>query len=153
MLRFFFYGEDFSILIEFDNPESLRIINVVTKDSGFTIFRSLRCSLQDMAEPITIVNVISQHHCAGLVTNELLTDQESLGKAIRRWLNLVGQMNSELTPVSKKPLEIGKILWCRDEKNISYPCQHKRRQRIIHHRFIVSAGQSFLYHTSLVQYS
>ena len=84
MLGLLFNRDDPALLVEFDDAESLRIIDVVAENGRPLLFLGfLLRFLQKAGEAMAIEDVVAQNHRAGFIADELFTQDEGLCQAIR----------------------------------------------------------------------
>ena len=144
MFRFLFDRDGFTVVVEFYDTESLRIIYIVSEySSAFAGFCILYSSLKSLLQSMSCENVITQHHGNCVIADEFLADDKCLRKSVRAWLYGIGKMNAELMSVTQKFLETRGILWCGDDQDIADACIHQYRHWIVDHRFVVDRQKLF----------
>ena len=87
VLRLLLDGDGLSVLVEGDDTETLRIIDIVAEDgrAGF-----LRCGLAEcLLEAVAREDVVSEDHRDRIVTDEVCAQDEGLCESIRGWLYLI----------------------------------------------------------------
>ncbi len=94
-------------------------------------------------QAISVENVIAQDQGAGLATDELLADDESLGQTIGAWLLGISESHAVARAVTQQALEVGKVGRCGDDQDVADAGQHEGRQRIVDHRLVVDRQQLF----------
>lgn len=57
---------------------------------------------QQLGEIVTLINVVAQHQCAGVLFHEILADDEGLGQAIRAGLNGILNVHAQLAAVTQQ---------------------------------------------------
>ena len=83
--------EGFTTFIKLHHTKAFRVIDIVTKDSGAAILLCvMHGGTQQLAKAVTIEDVVTQHHGAGIVPDEWLTQQKRLCQTIRTGLNFIG---------------------------------------------------------------
>ena len=143
---------DMPIIIKLHDTETLRIVDVITEHGCLTILCCLNSLFQMVAQTGTVEDVVAEHHCARLITDELLTERKCLRQTIWRWLHLVRQIDTVAAAISEQTLEIRQISRCRDDQNIANSGQHQRGKRIINHRLVVNRQQLLArYHGQRIQ--
>ena len=85
---------------------------------------------------MTVENVVAQHQCGGLVTQEGLANQEGLGQAIRAGLDGVLQVEPPLAAVAQKLLEARRILRGADDEYVTHTRQHECAERVVDHGLV-----------------
>ena len=142
MLGLLLDGDGIVILVELDHAKALRIIDVIAKDRGALAVLGARNRASELlAKAVAVEDVVTEHERAGLSGAELLADDERLGKAVRRRLHLVGQMDAELAAITQKTLEIGEVGRRGDDENVANARHHERGERIVDHRLVVDRQQ------------
>ena len=87
VLRLLLDGDGLSVLVEGDDTETLRVIDIVTEDGRAGILRSglTECLLEAVAGE----DVVAEDHRDGIVTDEVRAQDEGLCESIRGWLYLI----------------------------------------------------------------
>ena len=128
--------------VKFHHAEALRIRDIVAEDRRpLILFRVRDSFLQNVSEMVSIENVVTKDHCAGIVADKLFAEQECLGEAVGARLHLVLQVNSELASVTQQRLEPRCVVRRADDQDFVYARQHQRTQRIIDHRLVIDWQQ------------
>ena len=144
LFRFLFNGNRFSVLVEFHDAETLRIIYIVSENSGtFACFCIVYSSFQALFEAMSCENVVTKDHTYGVVADEFLADDKCLSKSVRAWLYSIGKVDTELMAVTEKLLKSRGILRGGDDQDITDACVHKNRHRIVDHRFVKDRQKLF----------
>ena len=91
LLRLLLDGHRLPALVELHDAKTLRIVDVVAENRSDTLLRPRHGAAQPCRQPASIKNVVSEHEGARSSTGKLLTDDERLGKAVRRRLLGVAQ--------------------------------------------------------------
>ena len=144
LFRFLFNGNCFSVLVEFYDTETLRIIHIVSENSGsFACFCVVYSSFQALFEAMSCENIVTKDHTYSVVADEFLTNNECLGKSVRAWLYSIGEVDTKLMAVTEKLLKSRGILRCGDDQDITDACIHKNRHRIVDHRFVKDRQKLF----------
>ena len=142
MGRFFLNGNGFTILIELNNTETLRVIHIVAKHCGtLTGFRILHSSFQTLFQAVSCKNVVTQYHCHSVITNKISTNDKRLCQSIRGGLNSIGKVNTKLMSVTQQILKTRRVLRCGNDQNIPDTRIHKNRHRVINHWLVVNRKQ------------
>ena len=92
-----------------------------------------------------VEDVVAQNHGAPVLPDELLPQDEGLGKPVRGGLDLVRKPDAELLPASQEPLEVRQVLGGGDDEDVPDAGQHKGGQRVVDHGLVVD-GQQLLGH-------
>ena len=92
MRRFLLDGLGTPFFIKVNDPEALRIVDVVAKDSG--TFCAGGSFFQVLCEACAVEDIIAKDHCAGLAIDEFFPQDEGLREAIGRGLDLVGEVDA-----------------------------------------------------------
>ncbi len=93
-------------------------------------------------------DVVAEHHGNGIISDELLADDEGLRQSVRAWLYLVGKLYTELMAVAEQSLETRGVLRGGDDQDITDACVHQNGQRIVDHRLVIDREKLFgCYHS------
>ena len=83
MLGLLFDGDGVVVLVELDDAETLRVIDVIAKDRGIlAVLGALDRAPELLAKAVAVEDVVAEHKRTGISRTELLADDERLGKAI-----------------------------------------------------------------------
>ena len=93
-------GDGVVVLVELDDAEAFRITDIVAEDRGSALLGSLDGVEKMLAKAGAVEDVVAKHHGTGFIADEVLAEDEGLGKSIRTWLNGVGELESEMAAVS-----------------------------------------------------
>ena len=81
--RLLLYAETVSILVELSYTISLRIIDVISKDSSFRInLCGMYCIPEHLTKTCSMEDVITKDKAGRVIANKLLTNNKCLGKSI-----------------------------------------------------------------------
>ena len=105
LCRFFLDGYRFSVRIEIHDTETLRIVDIIAKDGCLSLLCILCGIAQNFSESVSIENVVTKYHGAGILSDKFLSKQKCLCESIRRRLHFVGQMKPELISIPQKCLK------------------------------------------------
>ena len=84
-------GEAVSFPVEFGYSISLRVIDPVSKYSGFVLLlRCPYCFAEDFGEACSVEDVVSEDKAGGVIADEVLADYEGLGESVGGRLLSVG---------------------------------------------------------------
>src|SRR5690554_1224752 len=137
----FFDGDGAFVFVELDYAEAFRVFYLIAKYCS--TFGALSCLLQFGGESLTVEDVITQNQTHTVVTDELFADDESLGEAVRTWLDFVAEVDAELFAGAERALEAGLIFRGGDDEDIPDARQHEYRERIVDHGFVVNRQELF----------
>ena len=112
-------------------------MHIVPKDRRPAGFSVLRRFLQHLPESVPIEDVVSQHHRAGIVPDELLAQQKRLGQSVRARLHLVLEVDPELASVAQQVLKPRGIVRRGDNQDLPDPRQHQRAEGVVNHGFVI----------------
>ena len=73
LCRFFLDGNGFSVLIKIDHSETLRIVDVITKNGCLSLLCILCGVAQNFSESVSIENVIPEYHGTGILSDKFLS--------------------------------------------------------------------------------
>jgi len=135
LLRLLFDGQRLAVLVEVDHAEALRILDPVAEHRGALLLT--RGALQLLGEVLAVEDVVAEDQAYRIVADELFTDQEGLGQAVRRRLFGVTEVDPELAAVAQQVLVLRQILRCRDDQNVADAGEHQHRDRVVGHRLVV----------------
>ena len=76
-----------------------------------------------------------------LLADELPSDGERLGEALRLGLDGVGDRDAQAAAVVEEPLVAADVLRRRDQQDVADARQHEHRERIVDHRLVVDGQQ------------
>ena len=80
------------VLIEFDDSESLGILDIIAEHrSASALLGIIYGSLKLKAEAVTCEDIVTQNHSYLIVADEFLAEDKCLCKSVGRRLNLIGQ--------------------------------------------------------------
>jgi len=88
-----------------------------------------------------VKDVIAQHQSAGGGADELFSNQESLGQAVRAGLNGVVQIYAPLAAVAQQLLKARRVLRRADDQHVADARQHQSAQRVVNHRLVINGQQ------------
>ena len=98
---------------KFNYTETFRIRDIITKNSRpFLLFRIRFCTAQHPAKSVAIENIIAENHRAGILTDKLFTQKESLSQTIRRRLHFITEIDPKLGPITEQIFKTRRILRC-----------------------------------------
>ncbi|MNP57172.1 hypothetical protein D3C76_1519730 [compost metagenome] len=69
-------------------------------------------------------DIVSEDQAHGIVANELLANQESLGQAVRRRLLRIAEFDAELAAVAQQVAVLGQVVGGGDDENLADAGQH-----------------------------
>ena len=90
MLGLFDYRYRHAVVVEFDNAEALRILDIVAENSRSVLL--LRCLSEQMTEAVAVEQIVAEHHGNAVVADEVLADYKSLGESLGLGLDGVGEL-------------------------------------------------------------
>ena len=95
------------------------------------------------AEACTLEYVVPQHKADRVLSDEFLTDDESLRKAVRRWLHGIFEAYTEIASIAQQTPEPRQVDRRGDYEDVPDPGIHQDGNRIIHHRLVVHRKHLF----------
>ncbi len=88
-------------MVEFHDSETLRIVHIITEyGCAFSGFRILDRRFQPLLQSVAREDIVAQDHGNRVVSDKIRPDNECLRKSVGAWLYRIGQLNTELMPVS-----------------------------------------------------
>ncbi|MNH05751.1 hypothetical protein D3C79_650950 [compost metagenome] len=136
---FFFDRQGATVLIEVDHTETLRVFDQVAEHGGASGL--LDGAQQLLAETLAMENVVAQNQADRIVSDELFTDQESLGQSVGRGLFGVADFDAELAAVAQQLLVLRQVMRRGNQQDLPNTGQHQHRNRVVDHRFVVDWQQ------------
>ena len=88
-----------------------------------------------------VEDVVAERERDAIVRDELAADHKRLREAVGAGLRGVGDRETELGAVAEQPAESVLLVRRGDDENLPNPAEHQRRQRVVHHRFVVDRHQ------------
>ena len=98
-------------------------------------------ALQPGAEAGPVEQVVAEHQGDGVVADVVGAEHERLGEPVRSLLHRVADRDPEPRAVAEQARERVGVLRCGDEQDVSDPCEHQGRERVVDHRFVVDRRQ------------
>ena len=127
--------------IELDDPEALRVVDVVAEDRGAARLGVLDGARQVAGQAVAVEDVVAQHQGARLSADEVLADGEGLRQAVRRGLLRVGEVHAVARAVPEQALEVGQVGRGGDDQDVPDARQHEGGQRVVDHGLVVDRQQ------------
>ena len=125
LLGLFLNAEAIALFVKFGHAVTLGVRYPVTEDGGFLVFFGILHSLAEEAgEAAAVEDVVSQDQASAVVTNELLTNDEGLGKAIGAGLFGVLKVYAVVGAISQQALEAREVVRGADDKDVPDSRQH-----------------------------
>ena len=130
-----------AVLVKRDDAEAFGVVDIVAEHRAAAVGGVGGGGLQALGETGAVEDVVAQNHGAAVVTDELLTQDERLGQAVRRRLDLILQMQAVLAAVAQQRLKARGVRGGGNDQNVLDARQHQRRQRIVDHRLVIDGQQ------------
>ena len=86
-------------------------------------------------------NVVAQNQACAVVTNEILANDKGLCQTIRAGLLGIFEVYSDVTAIAQETTETGKVVWRRDNENLTNACLHECRDGVVDHRLVKNRNQ------------
>lgn len=134
-------GDGPPLRIELDDPEALRVVDVVAEDRGAARLGVLDGARQVAGQAVAVEDVVAQHQGARLSADEVLADGEGLRQAVRRGLLRVGEVHAVARAVPEQALEVGQVGRGGDDQDVPDARQHEGGQRVVDHGLVVDRQQ------------
>ncbi len=141
--RVFLDGYGAAGFIKCDDTKVFRITDLVGKHAGTRWLTGRFAEL--VFQSVTKKQVVTEDQGTSVIVNEILTDQKSLRKTIRRRLYRIGQVDAPLRTIAKHLFETPRIVRRGDNQNIPQSGQHEGGQRVVNHWFVINRQQLFAY--------
>ncbi len=135
LLRLLFDGQCLAALIEVDHAEALRVLDPVAEYGSAAWLGG--GTLQLLGEVLAVEDVVAENQAHRIVTDELFTDQERLGQAIRRGLLGIAEVDPELAAVAQQVLVLRQVLRGGNQQDVADASEHQHRNRVVGHRLVV----------------
>ena len=87
MLRLLLDGDGLSVLVEGDDTETLRIVNIVAENGRARFLR--RGLTECLLKAVAGEDVIAENHRYRIITDKICAQDEGLCESIRGWLYLI----------------------------------------------------------------
>ena len=92
---------------------------------------------------VIFIQVVTQNHGNGVVTNKVLTNDESLSETLWFLLNFIGKFATKLTATSQKIKKITSFFWGNNDQDLSNTGIDQCVERVEDHGFVVN-GEKLL---------
>ena len=96
---------------------------------------------EDLVEIVAVEDVVAQDQGRVAVADEVRTDDEGLGEAVRARLDGVLQVDAPPATVTEQLLEARGVLRRGDDQDVADAGQQQRGQRVVDHRLVVDRQQ------------
>ena len=117
-----------ALIVELRDPVAARIVDAVAEDRGLAILLGRADGLaKKTRETGTVEDVVAKNEARGIAAEEILADQKSLCKTVRRWLCRVVDTHAVVGAVAQQTAETAQILWRRDQENVADASQQQGR--------------------------
>ena len=141
MLRFLLDGECLSVLIKLYDTIFSRVTHIISENSR-SLF-NLGCTHQNLWKALSVENIITEHQCHTVISDEIGSDNKRICQSPRFVLNSIRHLKPQLLTGAKQFFKYRKITLCRDDQDLTDPCQHQCGQRIVDHRLIINRHDLF----------
>ena len=140
-LRFFgflFYTETVALFIKLCYAIAFRVMHPISKYGSFIILISIYyCIAKKSGKSSAIEDIVTKNKACRVVSYELFTNDESLGKAVWGRLLRIFKMNPIIRTIAQQTFESREVVRGTNDEDISNPSQHQSADRIVYHRFII----------------
>ena len=92
---------------------------------------------EGLGKVVPVEDVVSENEATSLPRQELLADQEGLGKSVRRWLHGIAEGETPLRTVAEKLPEAWGVVRCGDDEDVPDASKHESRQGVVNHGLVV----------------
>jgi hypothetical protein len=103
--------------------------------------RRVGVGAEALAQTGAVEDVVAEDQRDRLVTDEVRTDQERLGKALGAGLHRIAELDADLGPVTEEPAETVLVLGRGDHQDLADSGIHQQGQRVVDHRLVVDRHQ------------
>ena len=86
---------------------------------------------------MAVQDIVAEHQAGGSVGEEIATKDEGLGETFGAGLFAVLEGHPDAAPVTEQLAIVRQILRRRDDEHLADSSEHKKAQRVIHHRFVI----------------
>ena len=93
-----------------------------------------------------VKDVVAEDQAYAVGPDELLPDEEGLGKALGARLNGICYPKAPPRPIPEEVLEKRQVDRCGDDKDVTDFGEHQNGKRVIDHRLIVDGKQLLAHH-------
>jgi len=138
-LGLFLYAEELTTRPELSHAVPLGIFDLVAEEQR-AIELPARLS-QLLPKAGAVEDVVAEDQTDRIRPDEISTDDERLGQAVRRCLNRVAEAHAQVFAGAQQALEQGQVLRCRNDQHLLDTRQHQYRQRVVDHRFVINRKQ------------
>ena len=109
-----------ALIVELRDPVAARIVDTVAEDRGLAILLGRTDGLaKKTRETGTVEDVVAKNEARGIAAEEILADQKSLCKTVRRWLCRVVDTHAVVGAVAQQTPETRKVLRSRDHEDFA----------------------------------
>ena len=113
------------VSIELHDAEAFGVLDVIAEHGGPAL---VLARTREMApQAVSVEDVVAQDERTRIAVDEVLADEERLGKAIGRRLHRIVKLKPELRAVLQKVAEVRQILWRAYDQDVPDARQHERR--------------------------
>ncbi|KFC50841.1 hypothetical protein GY12_19310 [Micrococcus luteus] len=96
---------------------------------------------QLLAHAGAVEDVVAEHKGDVVGSDVLLAEDERLGKAVWGRLLHIGQRDAELGTVAEEALELLRVVWGGDDKDVADAREDEGGQRVVDHRLVVDGDE------------
>lgn len=134
-------GDGTALPVELHDAEALGVVHVVAEDRGAARLGVLDGARQVARQAVAVEDVVAEHQRARLAVDEVLSDGEGLGQAVRRGLLGVGEVHAVARAVPEQALEVGQVGRRGDDQDVADARQHEGAKRVVDHGLVVDRQQ------------
>ena len=134
-------GDGTALPVELHDAEALGVVHVVAEDRGAARLGVLDGARQVARQAVAVEDVVAEHQGARLAVDEVLSDGEGLGQAVRARLLCVGEVHAVARAVPEQALEVGQVGRRGDDQDVPDARQHEGGQRVVDHGLVVDRQQ------------
>ena len=102
-----------ALLVKLSYTIAFRVRDPIAKDSCLFINLGIMYGiLQQFRKTCAIEDVVTKYKAHTIITDEILSNDESLGKSVRRGLLGILEVYAIVRTITKQTLKTWKVVWC-----------------------------------------
>ena len=137
LCRFLFDGEAVSVCIELGHAIAFGVAHPIAEYGGLLFFFGSTHGLAEHGgKPVSVENVVAQHQAGGIVTDELLADEEGLCQAVGRGLLGIFETHAEVAAIAQQTLEARQVVRGGDDEYLADAGQHEHGYGVVYHGLV-----------------
>ena len=137
--RFFFDGEGFEVLVEFDDAEAFGVAHLVGENGG-AVFSGGGLA-QGLGEGLAVEDVVAQYQTYVVAADKFFADDQGLGETVGAGLDGVADAHAEAAAVAEQADEGGVVFGGGNDEDVADAGEHQHGQGVVDHGFVVHGQQ------------